>query len=168
MGVLVQLMVLTCNLLTSVHHFLWVPYLNNLSVSVSSTLSLHLSFQSVQTTWLAGLETHSVITLSSLSNLPLITLCIHFFFLLYLTLTLTLTFHFVMSDSTSNHTLTIQYSRFGSGANPRQEHPGFQPYSQHSERSLGGCHRPSPAVPGGLCSSDWRQALWVGEFPSTV
>lgn len=40
----------------------------------------------------------------TLSNLPVITLCTHI--LLYLTLTLTLTFHFLMSDSTSNHTLT--------------------------------------------------------------
>lgn len=122
--------------------------------------SLHLSSQSVQTTCVAGLYPLSVITLSSLSNLPPP--------LLYLTLTLTLTFHFLTSVSTSDHRLTTQHLRLSSGAQPRQEHQGFQPYYQHSERSLGGCHRPSPAVPGGLFSCDWRQAIWVGEFPSTV
>lgn len=63
---------------------------------------------------------------------------------------------------------TKQYSCPCSGAQPRQKHPGLQPHHQHFERSLGSCHRSSPAVPGGLLSSERCQAFRISEFPTAV
>lgn len=56
---------------------------------------------------------------------------------------------------------------FHSGEKPSQEHWGFQPDYQHSERAMGGRQRPGPGLPGGLRSCEWCQAFWICEFHFT-